>query len=281
MLRRLERGLSSISLYTHGTYWKMSNNWETSHSCGGVATILVLVIILALAVTKFIELFNRSTMTLSSLSEINSFFTNTTMATSSFDSSTYPLMVGVRPTKFQLSAEYVNSKDDVTDEIGLEQCLVTHFQLMPNIESIYADTGINTFKCLPLNKKFQLGGNQYANQNSYISIRLSCPEFTTCSSEDQVELLVMYGIPDPYNVSNPVAPIGQIYTFRFPDADKSTSYVVSFIRHVITTDEAIWPLETKQSELTVLEMDENLVEGVTDVNTLGFILSTNQKSTKT
>lgn len=91
----------------------------------------------------------------------------------------------------------------------------------------------------------------------------------------------MYGIPDPYNVSTPVAPIGQIYTFRFPGNDQSKSYVVSFIRHVITTDEAIWPLEKKQSEVTVLEMDENLVEGVTNVNTLSFILSTNQKSTKT
>jgi hypothetical protein len=76
----------------------MNNTWETSHACGGLATIIVLAIILALAAVKFAELFRRETILLTSVSEISSFYNKVAMSTS-YDSSNYPVMIGVKASK--------------------------------------------------------------------------------------------------------------------------------------------------------------------------------------
>lgn len=57
----------------------------------------------------------------------------------------------------------------------------------------------------------------------------------------------MYGIPDPYNRTSPVAVIGQTYAFAFPNPGGSSQYVLSFKTNLIETDESIWPLEKKKS----------------------------------
>lgn len=149
-MKKADSLLSSISIYDHGTYLKIRNNWTTTNSCGGIATLLVILMLLGIMVMKFVEIFEQKNMTVSMQTTVSSYYVKTSVVTTQQNSSYYPFMIGVHQEGiFDISASHELGGDETP--IALQNCTYDHFIGMPDLYQVFAMTEVDRMKCLPLN----------------------------------------------------------------------------------------------------------------------------------
>lgn len=135
-MKKAKEMITSLSIYDHGTYLKMKNNWSTPHFCGGLATILVFVMLLAVMTIKLIEIFDYQTMSVTMENTVSSSFIKTSIVTTQTNSSFFPFMIGIHQEGiFQITASTDNGEDET--EIVLDNCSMEHFKGFPDLETVF------------------------------------------------------------------------------------------------------------------------------------------------
>ena len=85
--------LEALNLYPESRFWRVRGSPSVSNVAGGVATLIVIVLMSAFAVAQLVTVFNKTNMNVNSLSQ--SIQENSTVTAEATNSSSRPFMVAV------------------------------------------------------------------------------------------------------------------------------------------------------------------------------------------
>ena len=165
--------LSSLSMFPYSAFWRIDGQGFMKNSCGGIATILAILILIVLSILKLNEVFKMTTIIATSSSTMSLEPPMTNVSTTQNNPAFMPYMLGFGSyqdaffsSRNTISAEYVimtgismNNRTTSRTKITLENCTKDHFSVIPNIDTKASQWGINKWYCLPLNQIYEIGGS--------------------------------------------------------------------------------------------------------------------------
>jgi hypothetical protein len=165
--------LSAIDLFPSTRFLRMRGGPELKSRCGGIASIIAILILMAILILKLKEVFSYTTIFYTTHEGVNWDPPLTTVTTWQNDTENSPYMIAVASRILECSsfsqqiiARYchgyqlrtANQSYNCTDII-LEPCTPEHFSIVPDIQNIFTNLLLDNMFCLPINTHFQLKGN--------------------------------------------------------------------------------------------------------------------------
>ena len=160
--------IEKINLFPYTRFFRMRGDHQLKHSCGGITTILIIVVITVIFMFKFLEVIKKNTITFSSQSSISLEPPSTLVTTNQSDPNHEPFMFALSSSPFNCSdytyeivVENFTATDlrnpqanRVYDPIQMEPCTPQHFSRVPDIDKRSEILNISNWQCLPLNKTY-------------------------------------------------------------------------------------------------------------------------------
>ena len=128
--------LEYINLFPESRYLRCRSRPDFDHKCGGLVSLLIMAILLALLVVKLIECFSYSTVFFKDTTVVNPVPRNSTLTTSYDNPSIAPYMISLKPMNTcpdkttitaSLATKLGTSSSYTYTAIPLETCTKAHF----------------------------------------------------------------------------------------------------------------------------------------------------------
>ena len=160
--------LKTLNLFPESRFFKVKKSEELDHKCGGVSSLFILGVCLAVLILKLFHAVRKDTVLYSSQNNFNIIPEMATLNTFQNDSLHKPYMLAVHhneyggcfrmnvPRAFHYSYEGIRTPNYTVTRtnVTLERCTAEHFSLIPQIRDKAALLGLGSWWCLPLNQTF-------------------------------------------------------------------------------------------------------------------------------
>ena len=147
--------LAAISIFPETRMWRVKKEPQVNHVCGGIATIILVGVVLAITIIQVRDVFSRTKITVSHERKVD-IGSHSVLSTYQNDPTLKPIMIAVDTLGMtEAIVEYVKNGTPTT--LNLEPCTTYHFSNASHIQGFLLTQNISTWKCLPLNQLYEIG----------------------------------------------------------------------------------------------------------------------------
>ena len=191
--------LASLNIFPETRLWRIRKQPQFDYICGGIATIILALVIIVILGFQLNDVFKRNNATVTH-QQVASPGSYLTLTTNKADPSNQQIMIAVNTQNAQSGLFYYQNGNSTA--IGLDTCTSNHFASDAQTQSFLTSYNFSTQKCLPLNRDFLIGGQQNSNNIKYLFIRVSCNTSQNCSTNSINgirSLIIQNSIANPNN----------------------------------------------------------------------------------
>ena len=206
--------LEFFNLFPETRYFRIGGSANLYHQCGGISTILILLVCASVFLWKLVEAFRMQTITASLQTKVDITHPTTTISTFQNDSTLSPYMMAVRHDTngcfemFPPSLQYytyfdlrTSNPQRTVENVPLETCTAQHFSKIPQMTQV----NLSSWWCLPLNRQFKIGGfYEISNVEQSMAFNFTCKKSCYSNSCGNLHTYQLGSFINPHNNTHPI-----------------------------------------------------------------------------